>query len=210
SSRATVKVREGHDVPADGDMQSSSNPGGNGRFIVVSDPQHKVPGQQAYQGIVPSEGSCSAEACEAYFLQSEQVPTSIRSAVRHDASGCVGGGSSSQHSPEGEEGRERSHARSDHPQWEHIATMGGSVKAEESLDPALSMESIAWRSFHEEREVRVERGPASERGCRCTVEHYRSISSRFPESERAEMRNEDGVIVVDCAFCSRDFAIDSD
>jgi molecular chaperone Hsp33 len=58
--------------------------------------------------------------------------------------------------------------------------------------------------------VRVERGPALERGCRCTVEHYRSILSRFPESERAEMRNEDGVIVVDCAFCSRDFAIDLD
>lgn len=165
---------------------------------------------QRYQGIVPLEGSCLAEACEAYFLQSEQVPTLIRSAVRHDASGCVGGGLLLQHLPEGEEGRERLHARLDHPQWEHIATMGGSVKAEELLDPALSMESIAWRLFHEEREVRVERGPALERGCRCTIEHYRSILSRFPESERAAMRNEDGVIMVDCAFCSRDFVIELD
>jgi molecular chaperone Hsp33 len=55
---------------------------------------------QRYQGIVPLEGSCLAEACEAYFLQSEQVPTLIRSAVRHDATGCVGGGLLLQHLPE--------------------------------------------------------------------------------------------------------------
>jgi molecular chaperone Hsp33 len=87
--------------------------------------------------------------------------------------------------------------------------MGGSVKGRRAARSRVEHE-IAWRLFHEEREVRVERGPALERGCRCTVEHYRSILSRFPESERAEMRNEDGVIVVDCAFCSRDFAIDLD
>ena len=37
SLRATVKVREGHEVPSDGTMQSLLNPGGNGRFIVVLD-----------------------------------------------------------------------------------------------------------------------------------------------------------------------------
>ena len=45
------------------------------------------------------------------------------------------------------------------------------------------------------------------RGCRCSVEHYRSVIGRFAEEERAAMRNDDGVIVVDCAFCSKEFAI---
>jgi molecular chaperone Hsp33 len=33
------------------------------------------------------------------------------------------------------------------------------------------------------------------------------VIARFPEEERAEMRNADGLIVVDCAFCSREFPI---
>lgn len=77
SLRATVKVREGHEVPADGDMQSLLNPGGNGRFIVVLDPQHKVPGQQAYQGIVPLEGETVAEALQHYMKASEQLDTRL-------------------------------------------------------------------------------------------------------------------------------------
>src|SRR5690606_10256480 len=56
SLRATVKVRDGHEVPADGDLQSLLNADGQGRFIVMLDPRRKVPGQQTYQGIVPLEG----------------------------------------------------------------------------------------------------------------------------------------------------------
>jgi molecular chaperone Hsp33 len=33
------------------------------------------------------------------------------------------------------------------------------------------------------------------------------VLSRFPEAERDEMRGEDGMISVDCAFCSRVFKI---
>ena len=160
-----------------------------------------------YQGIVPLEGASLAEACEAYFAQSEQVPTLIRVAVRSGPGGCVAGGLLVQHLAEGEEGRERLHVRLDHPEWEHVAVLGASIRHDELVDPRLGLESIAWRLFHEEREVRVDPGQALTRGCRCTIEHYRSVIARFPPDEIAEMRNDDGVIVVDCAFCSKDFAI---
>ena len=160
-----------------------------------------------YQGIVPLEGASLAEACEAYFAQSEQVPTLIRVAVRSGPGGCVAGGLLVQHLAEGEEGRERLHVRLDHPEWEHVAVLGASIRHDELVDPRLGLESIAWRLFHEEREVRVDPGQALSRGCRCTIEHYRSVIARFPPDEIAEMRNDDGVIVVDCAFCSKDFAI---
>lgn len=160
-----------------------------------------------YQGIVPLEGASLAEACEAYFAQSEQVPTLIRVAVRSGAEGCVAGGLLVQHLAEGEEGRERLHVRLDHPQWEHVAVLGGSIRHDELVDPQLGLESIAWRLFHEEREVRIEPGQHLTRGCRCTIEHYRSVIARFPAVEIAAMRNDEGVIVVDCAFCSKDFAI---
>ena len=161
-----------------------------------------------YQGIVPLEGASIAAACEAYFAQSEQVPTLIRVGVRSDASGCVAGGLLLQHLADGEDGRERLHVRLDHPDWEHVATMGGSVRHEELVDAALSLEAIVWRLFHEEPEVRVDPGPLLSRGCRCTAEHYESVIGRFPVEERQEMRDERGVIVVDCAFCSKIFEID--
>ena len=156
-----------------------------------------------YQGIVPLEGGSLAEACEIYFAQSEQVPTLIRVGVRSGGGGCVAGGLLVQHLAEGEEGRERLHVRMDHPHWEHVAALAGSVRHEELVDPALGLESIVWRLFHEEREVRVEPGQPVSRGCRCSIAHYRELIARFPENDRTEMRNEAGVIVVDCAFCSK-------
>ena len=163
---------------------------------------------QRYQGIVPLEGNSLAEACQAYFVQSEQVPTLMRVAVRSDGKTCVAGGLLAQHLAEGEEGRERLHVRLDHPEWEHVAVLAGSTKHDELVDPELSLEALIWRLFHEEPEVRVEHGPDLSRGCRCSIDHYRSVIAQFPESERAEMRDDAGLIVVDCAFCSKLFEID--
>jgi molecular chaperone Hsp33 len=162
---------------------------------------------QRYQGIVPLEGASLAEACESYFAQSEQVPTLIRVAVRSDAQGCVAAGLLVQHLAEGEEGRERLHVRLDHPEWEHVAVLSGSIRHDELVDPDLSLEALAWRLFHEEPEVLVQPGAALARGCRCSIAHYEDVISRFPEDERSAMRNEAGLIIVDCAFCSRLFEI---
>lgn len=164
-------------------------------------------GRQRYQGIVPLEGDSLAAACESYFSQSEQIPTLIRVASRARAGGRTAAGLLIQHLPDGEEGRERLHVRMDHPDWEHVAILAGTIGHDELLDPALSLEAIAWRLFHEEEEVRVQPGEGLSRGCRCSTAHYEAIIARFPPEEQAEMRGEDGIIAVDCAFCSRKFAL---
>ncbi len=162
---------------------------------------------QRYQGIVPLEGATLAEACQAYFAQSEQVPTLIRLGVRAVDGRCVAGGLLVQHLAEGEEGRERLHVNLAHPEWEHVATLAGSTKADELVDPTLPLEDLIWRLFHDEAEVRVTQAAPLTRGCRCTPDHYRDVLARFPEEERASMRGDDGMITVDCAFCSRKFPI---
>jgi molecular chaperone Hsp33 len=162
---------------------------------------------QRYQGIVPLEGESLADACQSYFAQSEQIPTLIRTGVRWDGQHCIAGGLLVQHLPEGEEGRERLHVRMDHPEWEHVAALAGSTRHEELIDADLSLEALVWRLFHEEDEVRVEQLTPLLRGCRCTAEHYASVLSRFPAEERDEMRGDDGLISVDCAFCSKVFKI---
>ena len=162
---------------------------------------------QRYQGIVPLEGETLAEACESYFAQSEQVPTLIRIGVRGTAGQCIAGGMLIQHLAEGEDGRERLHVQLDHPEWEHVAVLGGSVRHEELIEPTLSLEQIVWRLFHQEGDVLIHHGAPMKRGCRCTEAHYRAVLSRFPEEERADMRDEAGLVNVDCAFCSKIFAI---
>ncbi|WP_299195019.1 Hsp33 family molecular chaperone HslO [uncultured Erythrobacter sp.] len=162
---------------------------------------------QRYQGIVPLEGETLAEACETYFSQSEQIPTMIRVASRSNGKDRVAAGLLIQHLADGEEGRERLHVRMDHPDWEHVATMASTISHEELLDPALSLEGIAWRLFHEEEEIRVQPGAPLSRGCRCSANYYEEVVSRFPEVERAEMRDENGAIKVDCAFCAKVFEL---
>ena len=164
---------------------------------------------QRYQGIVPLEGASLGEACENYFIQSEQVPTLIRLGVRSDGAHCVAGGLLVQHLAEGEEGRQRLHAKIDHPEWEHVAVLAGSTRHDELVDAGLSLDALVWRLFHEEAQVRVQPGEEIRRGCRCSADHYRDILARFPEADLADMRDENGEIVVDCAFCSRLFHIEA-
>ena len=160
-----------------------------------------------YQGIVPLEGESLSEACETYFIQSEQVPTLVRVAVQTEGERTMAAGLLAQHLPDGEVGRERLHVRLAHPQWEHVEVMASSIRHEELLDEEVPLEALVWRLFHEEDEVRVFQGAQLQRGCRCSIEHYESVIRRFPEEERAAMRNDAGDIEVDCAFCSKIFTI---
>jgi molecular chaperone Hsp33 len=162
---------------------------------------------QRYQGIVPLEGDTLSECCQDYFAQSEQVPTLLRIGVRWAGGHCVAGGLLVQHLAEGEEGRMRLHVRLDHPEWEHVAALAGSTRHDELVDPALSLEALIWRLFHDEREVRIQERTSLTRGCRCTAEHYAEVLGQFAEEDRAEMRGDDGLISVDCAFCSKQFSL---
>jgi molecular chaperone Hsp33 len=178
---------------------------GKGYLAITFD--HPVMDER-YQGIVPLEGESLAHAAESFFAQSEQIPSIVRLAATKRDDGWSAGGLLFQHLPEGEEGRDRLHTRLDHPDWPHVAILAGSVKADELTDPALPLDDLAWRLFHEEAEVRTLEPLPLRRGCRCDPEYVRSVIARFPPEERAAMVGDDGMIRVDCAFCSQSFPID--
>jgi molecular chaperone Hsp33 len=169
---------------------------------------------QRYQGIVPLEGHRLADAAQAYFRQSEQLPTFLRTAVRHDpGAGCIAGGVMIQHLPEGEEGAERLHVRSEgaldgNAAWDHVTALAETLTAAELTDATLPLDALVWRLFHDEPEVRALPGDLLSRGCRCDPAYIATVLSRFPADDQAEMAEADGLVRVDCAFCSRQFAID--
>jgi molecular chaperone Hsp33 len=161
-----------------------------------------------YQGIVPLEGKNLGEAAQSYFAQSEQIPSLVRLAAEKRGEHWFAGGLLLQHLPEGEEGRERLHTQLDHPDWPHVAILGGSVKPQELTDPMLPLDDLVWRLFHEEDEIRTLAAIELSRGCRCDPDYVRSVIARFPADEREAMVGDDGLIRVDCAFCSSSFAIE--
>lgn len=164
---------------------------------------------ERYQEIVPLDGETLADAVASYFVQSEQIPTLVRIGVARDDDGRhIAGGLFLQHLPEGEEGRERLHTRLDHPEWEHVAALGGTMGTDELADPSLSLETLIWRLFNEEDEVRTLAETPIRRGCRCSPEHIAGVLAQFSPEDRAEMADENGVISVDCAFCAISFPLD--
>ena len=175
-------------------------------YLAITFDQPKA--EERYQGIVPLEGKDLADAAQSYFAQSEQIPSIVRLAAQKRDGHWTAGGLLFQHLPEGEEGRDRIHTRLDHPDWPHVAVLAGSVKAVELTDPRLPLDDLIWRLFHEEDEIRTLPAVPLSKGCRCDPDYVRSVIAKFPADEREAMVGDDGLIRVDCAFCSSSFAIE--
>jgi molecular chaperone Hsp33 len=178
---------------------------GRGHLVITLD---RTDSAERYQGIVALGSTTLEAAAQGYFEDSEQLPTLVRLACAQTPDGrWTAGGLILQHMARAEEGHARLHIDADLPDWAHVATLAGSVTDSELADPALPLEDLVWRLFHED-EIRVLPAQALSRGCRCSIEHIRRVLTQFPEAERADMRNADGVISVDCEFCSRQFLLD--
>jgi len=178
---------------------------GKGYLVITLD---QTEASERYQGIVELGGETLAEAAEIYFGNSEQLPTVVRLAgVQQADGGWTAGGMIVQHLSRSELGAARLHVEGGDADWEYVRALAGTVQADELTDPALALEDLLWRLFHEE-EVRVLAPVLLSRGCRCSLDHIRGVLSQFPDAERATMRNDAGLISVDCEFCSKQFLLE--
>lgn len=177
---------------------------GDGQLVITLDQSATA---ERYQGIVELGRTSLVDAVRGYFRQSEQIPTLLDIAVEQQDDGhWIAGGLLLQQLARSELDGARLHV-ADMADWERVAALGATVGAAELFDPALPLETLLWRLFHEE-EVHLLGERRLERGCRCSMAHIRDVLGQFPEEERAEMRNSDGVIAVDCEFCARQFLLD--
>ena len=125
---------------------------GSGHLAITLDPTDAA---ERYQGIVALEGASLTAVVEAYFRDSEQLPTLVATAVSHSpATGWIAGGLLLQYLPRGEEGRARLFAQDDGApepaDWQHMRILAATITPGELTDPALSAEALLWRLFHEE------------------------------------------------------------
>ncbi|MDQ8034032.1 redox-regulated molecular chaperone Hsp33 [Bordetella genomosp. 1] len=202
SVRATVKVREGHEVPTDGTMQSLLNPNGNGRFMVVLDPHRKVPGQQTYQGIVPLEGETVAEALEHYMKASEQLDTRLWLAADDN----VAAGLLLQRLPDhGGEDRPQVTAEVAGEAWSRALHLGGTLKSDELV--ATDTDTLIHRLFWEETLIAFDPQPVRW-FCPCTRERVAAMLRTLGQAEVEDILAERGEVEVTCDFCGKPYRFD--
>lgn len=183
---------------------------GRGHLAFTIDPGGDM---QRYQGVVPLEGESLEEAAQAYFRQSEQIPTFVRLAVGEEMTGRAArwraGALMVQYLPQSEERlralRERAPESGDDlgadDLWNEARALAATVEAHELLDPNLSGERLLFRLFHESGLRVFETQPLRE-ACRCSTQSIFEMLKRFSPAERADMVGDDGKIGVTCEFCS--------
>jgi molecular chaperone Hsp33 len=210
SLRVTAKVVG--DVASDAHLQDLVNVNGRGRCAITLDPKDRLPGQQAYQGVVPLNATYGtgqpnlADVLEHYMRQSEQLDTKLVLA----ASETVAAGLLIQRLPAEGEGN-IAHGRSMEPaeQLEHfnrIATLAASLRAEELLE--LDIETVLRRLFWQEKMLRFD--PQTPRfACTCSRERVAGMIRGLGQEEAESIIAERGEIDVTCDFCGLHYRFDA-
>lgn len=147
-----------------------------------------------YQGLVPLEGDSFAQAFEAYFAKSEQLPTAIHLAV--GPSVCSG---MLVQQIAGAGGHPQRGASSE---FERIGILFRTLKDEELA--TLPPEVLLRRLFAED-DVRLHRETPLRFGCRCSRERVARMLRTLGRDEVFASRLHDGVVEVQCQFCNRQY-----
>ncbi|HUH59304.1 MAG TPA: Hsp33 family molecular chaperone HslO [Candidimonas sp.] len=199
--RATVTVREGHDIPQDGTLQSLLNADGKGRFVVVLDPNRDTTDIEPYQGIVPLEGTSLSQVLEHYMRHSEQLDTRIWLAA--DAQRCAG--LLLQRLPDHGGAMPADDASSPDETWKRICALAATVTQDELL--SLETESLIHRLFWEEDLIAFT-SQHVEWHCPCTRERVANMLRSLGQQEVEDILSEREVIEIACNFCGKLYVFD--
>lgn len=195
--RATVKVREGAQLPPEGDLQSLVNPGGKGRFSVVLDPARRKPSQPPYQGVVPMAGDTVAQVLEHYMVTSEQLQTRIWLAANAERST----GLLLQKLPD-TGGHPQS---SEEPSWDRAQHLAATLTEAEMLTASPS--TLIHRLFWDEDLLVFDAQPVRFH-CPCSRERVSNMLRMLGYDEVKDILNEQGRVQVNCDYCTRQYVFD--
>lgn len=197
--RATAKLTEGGHVTDDATLPQLVNLHGRGRFVITLDPKDKLPGQQAYQGIVPLDGDSVATVIENYMLRSEQLDTRLWLAA--DAN--VSRGLLLQKLPN--EGGIAVPGEESLDTWDRTVMLASTVRNEELL--ATDISTLMNRLFWEET-IRVFDPKHPSFHCTCNREKVGNMLKMLGEAEIQAALEEMGHLGIDCDFCGQHYDFD--
>lgn len=150
-----------------------------------------------YQGLVPLTGDRLARSFEAYFAQSEQLPTAIY--LASDARACAG--VLIQQIPS-EGGAQREH---DAITFEHATILADTLQAAELL--TLDATELLRRLYHEDDLRLFDANPVRFQ-CRCSRERVAGMLRTLGREESFSVLAEQGQVAVTCEFCNEHYRFD--
>ncbi|HUQ10442.1 MAG TPA: Hsp33 family molecular chaperone HslO [Steroidobacteraceae bacterium] len=170
---------------------------GEGTIIVTVEATDRA---SSYQGVVPISGDSLAESLEAYFVQSEQLPTRVILAATPGAvSGML-----VQRIP-GEGGKQSVDPAALESAWMKADHAMAALTPAELLED--DMEQRLVRMFGAD-EVRVFGGHEIQFQCRCSRERVANVLRSLGVEEVRSVLAEQGSVTVTCEFCQRPYKFD--
>ncbi|SFU82999.1 Hsp33 family molecular chaperone HslO [Xenorhabdus koppenhoeferi] len=166
---------------------------GNGYMVITVTPTEG----ERYQGVVALEGETLAECLDAYFKQSEQLPTRlfIRTGIQDGK--MAAGGMLLQILPDAQE--------SSDDVLEHLVQLTATIKGEELF--TLNAEEILHRLYHEE-DVTLYEPQQVEFRCSCSQQRCADTLVTLPDADLQEILHKDGKIDMECEFCGTHYIFD--
>lgn len=161
---------------------------GNATMVITIEPDVGEP----YQGIIELKGDGLSNGIEAYFQQSEQLPTRLW--LASDDTACAG--LLLQELPGDEENS---------PDWEHHEYLADTIKDEELLN--LQAKEILHRLYHEE-DVRLFESEVFSFRCGCSRERIDAMLISLGYDEVQQTVEQEGKVAVDCEFCNAHYDYD--
>ncbi len=174
---------------------------GEGRLTVTVETADQA---ARYQGVVPLAAGRLAECLEAYFRDSEQLPTRIwLAATPTRAAGLLlqrlpGSGPTTVMATREEENPGDS--------WQRIEHLAGTLERDELLE--LPHGEVLRRLFHEE-DVRVFEPAPVYFQCRCSRERVIELLRALGRTEIRGIVAERGSVEARCEFCNRAYQFDA-
>ncbi|MBB94741.1 MAG: molecular chaperone Hsp33 [Rhodobacteraceae bacterium] len=194
---------------------------GDGYFAILID-QGK--GTAPYQGITPLDGKSLADCAQAYFAQSEQLPTRFalsfgKSTTPDEPEHWRAGGIMIQHMPKASPFVASSQGDGDilrpadlvdgeqEENWNRINILLDTVEDLELIGPGITATDLLVRLFHEEQ-PRVYDAQAVRFGCTCSEDRVRQSLSIYSAKDIEKMTTDEGRVTADCQFCGAHYDLD--
>lgn len=169
---------------------------GNGYMVITITPSQG----ERYQGIVAMEGETLEECIDAYFLQSEQLPTRLFIRVGELDGNAIAGGMLLQVLPAADE--------TSHDIFEHLVQLTATIKGKELSE--LDIKEVLHRLYHEE-DVTLYDPQAVEFRCTCSRERCEGSLATLSKEDVIDILQKDGKIDMECEYCGSHYVfIESD
>jgi len=196
---------------------------GTGYFAVIINQDKNM---SPYQGITPLSGGSLSSSAEAYFFQSEQIPTKFCIAygttqLPLEKLSLRAGGIMLQHMPNASPLiKQKPSPQSEDllkeinpldkglkENWARVGILLDTIEDLELIGPSLSFEQVLYRLFHDEV-IQTSNSQNVNFGCTCSEDKVRQSMSIYSTKDLKHMTKADGSLTADCQFCGAHYILD--